>query len=313
MRTDYLGLVAFVAVADHGSFQRGAEALNISQSALSHRLRKLEEDLGTPLLIRSSREVSLTTVGQGLLPEARRILKELHDTYESVRGRGQRMRNRLTFACLPTVANACLPAVLAAFGNTHPKTGIELLDVPVVKIAESVRSGIAAFGVTIVSAELSDLRLWPLAEEEYRLLVPRDHEFARKGFVERTDLEGVTMARISTQSKNRQLLDVALGVYRDRMRWQYEVQNATTAMRLVAEGTALTILPASAILMAPANLVSVPFTDVRLSRTLGVVVRRGVPLADAASELLSMIEAQILRLHEAKEPATSTEAAKLPD
>ncbi|HIC66187.1 MAG TPA: LysR family transcriptional regulator, partial [Paracoccus sp.] len=51
MRVDYLGLEAFVAIADHGSFHRAADSLSLSQAALSHRLRKIEQDLGAALLI----------------------------------------------------------------------------------------------------------------------------------------------------------------------------------------------------------------------------------------------------------------------
>lgn len=298
MRIDYLGLVAFVSIADHGSFQRAAETLHLSQAALSHRLRKVEEDLGTPLLIRSSREVSLTPVGQSLLPEARRLLKELHDTYEAVRVRARRLRGRVYFACLPTIANSALPPVLAEFGRRRPETAIEMFDIPVSQIAERVRSGAAEFGVTIVSAELSDLRVRPLVEEDYMLVVPREHPLARKPYVRRADLEGVSMARISTQSRNRQLVDVALAPYRDLMEWHYEVQNATTAMRLVAEGAALTILPRSAIAMAPASLISIPFGDVKLSRAIGIVTRRGVPLSAAAGDLLTMIEERIAALRD---------------
>jgi len=64
MRVDYLGLEAFVAVAELGSFSRAAQRLNLTQTALSHRIRKIEEDLGTRLLVRTSREVSLTMAGQ---------------------------------------------------------------------------------------------------------------------------------------------------------------------------------------------------------------------------------------------------------
>lgn len=312
MRADYLGLVAFVSIADHGSFQRGAEALNISQAALSHRLRKLEEDLGTALLIRSSREVSLTPTGQGLLPEARRILKELHDTYESVRVGSQKLRKTLSFACLPSLFNAYLPGVVADFGRENPSVAIDAHDIAVAQINERVRSGTVAFGITIVSAELSDLRLRPLVEEEYRLVVPRNHEFVRKGHVVRADLEGRVMARIQSQSKNRQLVDVALGEHLDRMSWKYEVQHFTTAMRLVAEGEALTILPGSAFRMAADNLVALRFTDTRLYRTLGIVTRRGVPLSEPAKDLLGRIEAHLLSMHDPDGPIRAVDA-RLPD
>lgn len=293
MRIDYLGLVAFVAIADHGSFQRAAETLNLSQAALSHRLRKLEEDLGSPLLIRSSREVSLTPTGQGLLPEARRLLKELHAAYDSVRAGSRRQRVRLCFACLPSLANSVLPAAIGAFAADNPEVALELHDIPVAKIAERVRSGGAEFGLTIVSAELSDLRVRPLIEEEYRLIVPRDHALARQGHVTPAQLDGATMARISSQSRNRQLLDVALGDHAERMVWRYEVQSAATALRLVSQGLALTILPVSAYDMAPPNLVHVGFRGLRLSRTLGVVTRRGVPLSDRAGRMLAAVEARL--------------------
>ena len=310
MRIDFLGLTAFVAIADHGSFQRAADALNLSQTALSHRLRKIEEDLGAALLIRSSREVSLTPVGQELLPEARRILKELHDVYEATRGRAERHGRRLAFACLPTLANSVLPEVLAAFGAAHPGVALQLVDIPVVEVAERVRSGAVEFGVTIASAELSDLRVRPLAEEDYLLMMPEAHPLAAQDAVRRADLAGVSMVRINTQSRNRELVDVALGAHRDRMDWHYEVQSAVTALRLVAEGAGLTILPRSAGALAPDGVVARPFGDVRLSRTLGIVTRRGVPLSAPAEELLALIEARLL---DGGEPLTASGDPAHPD
>ena len=236
MRIDYLGLEAFVRIAEHGSFQRAAEALNLSQTALSHRLRKVEADLGTTLLIRSSREVSLTPAGQELLPDAQRLLKELGDRYAAVRVRGRNQARRVTFACVPTIAHAWMPPVLAAFAAEHDDAAVTLLDIPVARIAEKVQSGGAEFGVTIVSAHLRDLRVHELFDEPYVLLVPVAHPLAARKAVSRAELDGVTMARISTQSKNRQLVDDALGDVRDRARWRFEVQNAAMAIRLVAWG-----------------------------------------------------------------------------
>ncbi len=294
MRVDYLGLEAFVAIADYGSFQRAADALNLSQAALSHRLKKIEEGLGNALLTRTPREVSLTPLGQGLLPEARRLLKELQDVYESVRQSAQRQAKRLAFACLPSVANSILPKLMAELRQERPELGYEVLDIPVTRIAEAVRNGAAEFGVTIVSAELSDLRLRPLFEEDYRLFLPKDHPLAARKSVRLEDLFDKPMARISSHSKNRQLLDVAFGEARDKLRWQFEVQNAIMAQRLVSSGAALTILPHSAISMAPVSLTCLPFEDVRLVRTIGIISRRGVPLSHTATEVLARIETELL-------------------
>ena len=73
-RIDYIGIEAFVAIAQLGNFVRASAHLNLSQAALSHRIRKLEDDIGTRLLLRTTREVSLTEAGQEFLPIARRNL-----------------------------------------------------------------------------------------------------------------------------------------------------------------------------------------------------------------------------------------------
>ena len=74
MRIDFLGLEAFLSIAERGSFQRAAAHLNLSQTAISHRMRKLEEDLGLKLFARTTREVTLTRAGIDFLPKARRAL-----------------------------------------------------------------------------------------------------------------------------------------------------------------------------------------------------------------------------------------------
>jgi DNA-binding transcriptional LysR family regulator len=290
MRVDYLGLEAFVAIAEHGSFQRAAKVLALSQTALSHRLRKLEADLGAPLLLRSSREVSLTRAGQDLLPDARRLLKELFDSYGAVRARTRQRRRQLTFACLPTVAHTRMPAILTAFAKKHSDVALTLQDIPAHRIAEQVQSGDAEFGITIVSAQLPDLRVRALFDEPYELLISASHPLARRTSISRTDLAGLQMARISTQWKNRQLVDDALGDAQDAIDWRFVVQNATMAMALVATGAAVTILPESAAEYAPPGIVRKPFSDVRMCRTVGLVTRRGVPPSAIAQELIESVE-----------------------
>lgn len=294
MRVDYLGLEAFVAIAEHGSFQRAARALQLSQAALSHRLRKVEDDLGTSLLTRTSREVSLTPTGQGLLPDVRSLLKSMQETYDAVRAGARRRTQRCVIASVPTIAHSVLPEVLAGLSAEWPDTDFEVLDVPVAAISDAVRQGGAEFGLTIVSAELSDLRVRPLVDEDYQLFLRRDHPLAARRRATLADLEGAPMARIATQSKNRLLLDVAFGAVRDRLQWHFEVQSAAFALRLVATGAAMTILPVSAHAMAPGSVVAIPFEDVQLQRTIGVVSRRGAPQSYRAAEMLARIEAGLM-------------------
>ena len=75
-------LQQFIALAETGNFHRAAEQLHMAQPPLSISIRKLEEDLGTRLLHRTTRKVSLTEDGQKTLPLARKIAGDLDDFYE---------------------------------------------------------------------------------------------------------------------------------------------------------------------------------------------------------------------------------------
>jgi DNA-binding transcriptional LysR family regulator len=77
MKIDILGVQAFIAIADHGAFHRAAQALHITQTALSRRLQNLEAFLGVRLVERTTRSVSVTPIGRNFLPQARRLLTDL--------------------------------------------------------------------------------------------------------------------------------------------------------------------------------------------------------------------------------------------
>ncbi len=279
MRTDYLGLEAFVAIAELGSFNRAAAYLNLSQTALSHRIRKIEIDLGVQLLIRSTRDVLLTKEGQALLTQVQRNLAHLSEAYEGIRKRGIAKQERLAFACLPTIANYYLPTILRQFSAECPDIAIQLYDQPFARIYELVQAGEVEFGISIIGAKRWDLDIREIFNEPYVVLVRRDHPLARQKTVTRADLAGQPFVRINTQSSNRQLVHDALGEYRDAIIWRYEVQNAAMAMSLVAEGAALTVLPALTANLSRHELVGLRFSDVEISRTLGVATRRGWPLS----------------------------------
>lgn len=296
MRIDYLGFEAFVAIADCGSFKRAAAHLNVSQTALSHRIQKVEEDLGQQLLVRTTREVSLTSAGQQVLPQIRHHLSELNHIYGTMRKQGRQSNQRLAFACLPTIANYYLPAVLQQFAERHPRLMLQLFDQPVGQVIELVRAGEAEFGVTITGASHWDLEVKPLFTEPYVLLVRRDHPLAGRRAVTREDLVGEPFARIRTQHTNRKLVDDALGEYSDRMIWRYEVQNAATAMSLVAAGLAITVLPKLTTYLSQGRLVALEFEDVEMSRPMGIYTRRGVPLSEPGAELAEIISSRLSAL-----------------
>jgi DNA-binding transcriptional LysR family regulator len=291
MRIDFLGIEAFVSIADRGSFHLAAAHLNLSQTALSHRMRKLEDDLGVKLFTRTTRRLALTPAGLELLPKARRMLDDMASSYRQLQQQGRRNETRLAFGCLPTIANHYLPRVLRALARQHPDLAIQVFDNSAGEIAELVQNGEAEFGITFVSANPWDLDIKPLIKEPYVVLCLRDHPLAQQEAVAWSELEGLPLVRISRQTGNRVTIDEALGGRREAMTWRYEVQHVATAISMVQAGTGLTIVPRLAVdAMAVPGLIARPMRNPAVARTLGIIMKRGLPLSDVGQALVQLLE-----------------------
>ena len=295
MRVNYLGLEAFVAVAELGSFSRAAARLNLSQTALSHRLRKIESELGIRLLARTSREVSLTEAGQRILPQVKAQLRALDEMLGQLQDQGRQTRRRIVFGTVPTIAQYYLPGVIDDFIRAFPDIDLMVRDRPAAELIDKVRAGDVEFGITMLGAASWDLHTEPLMTEPYHLIVRHDHPFAARGSINIADLAGQDMVRIRTHSTNRDLVDAALAGVRDRIRWRYEVLNAATALSLVMAGAAVTILPRLTARLGGDQVVGLPFADVDLFRQVGVVARRGVPLSPAGQHLIALLRERMTR------------------
>jgi DNA-binding transcriptional LysR family regulator len=296
MRVDVLGLQAFISIAERGSFRAAASHLNLSQTALSHRIRKLEESLGTPLFLRTTRQVSLTAAGTTLLPRARRIFEDLGSALNEVRVDVREGDEQVTVGVLPTVAAHCMPSVIAAFARRHPGVGVRVHDNSAAEIADKVQSGEAEFGVTIVAANRWDLELKPVVKEPFVLVSHRSMPLAGAASLTWAQLQGEPLVRISAETGNRILIDDALGTRRESLIWRYEVQRVVTAVSLVRSRIGYAVVPQLALDVVDAGeLVAVPLRSPAITRTLGVVTRKDMPLRPAARDLLSLLSQALKR------------------
>ncbi|WP_170149663.1 LysR family transcriptional regulator [Rhodoplanes roseus] len=289
MRVDFLGIQAFLSIAERGNFQRAAAYLNLSQTALSHRIRKLEDDLGLKLLSRTSRPVTLTSAGMKLLPKAQATLDELSATMEELRQQGRSGQRRLSIGCLPTLAERYLPPILNRFKERHPDVAVRVHDNSATEISAMVQAGTVEFGVTIVAANSADLTVSILLKEPYVLVCASNHPLAREKAVNWDVLLRYPLIRVSPQTGNRILLDDALGSRREKLQWLYEVQHTSTAIKLAAEGVGLTILPRLAVTNIDSKVAAVPLQNPKVTRAIGIVSRAGVPMSSLADEFAQIV------------------------
>lgn len=293
MHLDLHGLEAFVAIAERGSFKAAAAHLNLTQTALSHRMRKFEDGAGVKLLLRTTRQVTLTPAGADLLPRARRILDDMTTAMQRISALTQ-AETKLAIGCLPTIAMVCLPEILAQFSQTYPDMAIRVFDSSASDIADKVQAGDAEFGVTVIAANRWGLDVKPLVREPFVLLLRRSDQLAERETLNWTEIADLPLVRISAETGNRILIDDALGARKELLNWRYEVQRITTAVALVSAGVGYAVLPQLAVrTLDVGSLATVPLTGPTVTRMLGVLTRQGQALAPAASHLLDLIKASL--------------------
>ncbi len=121
-------LEMLVAVADTGSFVRGAESVHRSSSAVSMQVKALEEALGKPLFVRSTRHVTITAEGKTLVDYGRRMLAMRDEAWASVVR--PEMKGRVTIGVPDDYAASLLPQVLGKFAVAHPRVEIRVIGLP---------------------------------------------------------------------------------------------------------------------------------------------------------------------------------------
>lgn len=288
MQIDFLGIQAFLAVAECGSFGLAAARLHLSQTAISHRMRKLEESLGVQLIVRTSRGITLTEAGDALLPRARSSVQELGASCDAVRTHGQSVSQWVAFGCLPTVAAGILEPLLQA----HATLQVRLFDSSPIEIVELVQARAAAFGVTVLRPMPDSLQVQTVALEPFVLACPPGHPLAGLKAVDWSALEAQPLIRISLASGNSMTIDDALGPMRERLQWRYEAQRTSVALQMVRGGLGLTVVPQLAVNAAD-GLAVVPIVGPEVTRMLAIVTRSGEQLrpqehsiADTAARLI---------------------------
>jgi DNA-binding transcriptional LysR family regulator len=292
MKIDTLGVQALVAVADQGAFGRAAQALHITQAALSRRIRNLEEFLGVKLVERTTRSVALTAIGLDFVPQARRLLADLEAALADIRETGRALRGDVTIACVPTVGVQFLPAIVKRYAARHPDNRIRILDHSSSEVAAVVLRREAEFGINMQADTHPDLASVPLLEDRFVLVCRDDHPLARRKRLTWRQIQGYPLILGGHEGGHRPYLDAVLQAHDLRLRGTYEVQRSSTAVGMVAKGVAAAVAPGLAVQeRGDPRLRAIPLTNPVVSRTLVLLTRRQAALSPAAQALYDMIRA----------------------
>jgi DNA-binding transcriptional LysR family regulator len=210
---DIAELRAFCAAADLGSLGRAARLLNVSQPALSKRLRTLEALAGARLLERSPRGVTLTPAGTRLYVEARKLLVQAEEVESLMAGlAGEEQPVRL--ATSHTIAEFVLPGPLVEFERKRERhLSVELVIANSLVVRELVREGRAEFGIAAVDVDAASdgvLRELPFCDDAVVVGVPAGHPWERLAAIPLEELVTTPMVMRDPSANTRRTIETAL-------------------------------------------------------------------------------------------------------
>lgn len=191
MKHELSSMKAFVILAESSSFNNAAKLLNITQPALTRRIKKMEEDLHVQLFERTTRKVTLTKAGKRLLPEARELIKKFDETLFNIRDMNAYHRGMVTLACIPTAVFYFLPLAIGKFNELYPNIKVRILEQGTNNCMESVLCNESDFGINMNNVTNSSIDFTPLVNEPFVLACRRDHPLAKKAACRMAGVSGL--------------------------------------------------------------------------------------------------------------------------
>ncbi|MDH4074413.1 MAG: LysR family transcriptional regulator, partial [Acidimicrobiia bacterium] len=241
-----------VAIVDHGGFTRAASALGLAQPSLSQSVRRLEEELGAPLLARMGRRVELTDAGESFMGPARRLLREAQRARDAVAAHAGLAAGTLDLVALASLAVDPVAGLVAAFRGRHPGVTVRMLDPSSpVHLLELVRSGRAEAGITEAEGAPPGLATVTLSSQSLVAVLPPvpDGAAGPAGPMSAPELAGQALVVTPPGTSLRTLVDrfvgaaTASGHRAATIRVAVETDQRDMLVPLVLQGAGVAVLP----------------------------------------------------------------------
>lgn len=269
----------FIALSEARNFGRAAEAMHVSQPALSVQIRELEATLGTQLVERKPRDIVLTPAGHDLLRHARRVMEEMRALKDSARWQSG-LGGRLSLGVIPTVAPYLLPVALPMLRAQNLTLELGIREALTDRLLGDLAEGRLDAALVALPAGRDDLLERPLFEDRFLLAGSAAQVAALGARAEGIRPTALDPDRLLLLEEGHCLSDQALEVCamkRAATRVDLGASSLATLCGLVAEGFGLTFLPEIALrseLSACPGLAVHRFAAPEPARQLGLVRRR---------------------------------------
>jgi len=262
-----------VAVAEHRHFGRAAEACFVSQPTLSTQVKKLEDELGVVLIERTNRQVMLTPVGERIVAQAQRVLREVNQMVDIAQAYQDPFGGEFRLGIIPTVAPYLLPKILGPMRKAFPKLKTQLTEGQTQTITRMLRDGELDAVILALPAEEDNIEQVHLYKEPFYFAASKLHPKAGRKSVRLADLEN---EQVLLLEDGHCLRDQALAICTNAHAVEntnFRATSIETLRQMVAANIGITLMPELAISPKTGPVRYLPFEGAQPHRNIGLCWR----------------------------------------
>jgi DNA-binding transcriptional LysR family regulator len=236
-------LVAFTTVLEAGGFTKAARILNLTQSALSHQIKTLEDQLGVQVFARIGKRTVLTQAGEILLTHARTVLRELADARQALLELRDPGRGRLRLSAAGYSCYLLLPRILQEFKSEYPQVELSVSADYTGEAVQHLLEGLLDVAIVVAPPPVRGLVIEPLGTDELFVIVPVTHPWAKRRRVQWSELASQVLIAYNKSSQTHQLLLHRLAKEHAALPETMEVREAEAVTEMVKLGLGIAVQP----------------------------------------------------------------------
>ena len=281
------------AVVADGSIQGAAASLGYTPSAISQHLTALQKETGLRLLQRSGRGIEPTEAGRAVAAEAARIFERLADLESLVADLRAGRVGALSVSYFASAGAVWIPPVVATIAREFPRLRLDLRLIELL----AADSGAPDVEIAVDGAEsggIAGYQVHPLLTEPYLAVVPATSALARRAQVDLAELRDETWVDNDVaRGPCRQAVLDACSTVGFSPAFHIETQDYPTAIRFVAQGMGITVIPHLGLDALPDSVVAVPIVNPTPQRSISVRVRDTAANHPATIRMLELLDERV--------------------
>ena len=282
-----------IAVADNASFTRASQQLYVAQSAISRKIKLLEEELGEPIFKRVNKKVYVTPAGQTLLRYARRIFLDMRNAKLEISEIAHLERGQLRVGAGMLACTYTLPPVLEKFKTLYPRIDLEVITAPTDVLLSKLNDNLIELGVFTLPIKHADLKVDHLTTEEMVVVTsPKHPVLSQKSKISAEELQDYPLILFPKEARTRNVLDEFFHDVGIAPRIVMEAENVALIKPLVKIDLGISIIPLRSVSeeLQRGELHCLKIIDYKLVRQVGLVYHKAEHIPKMLSELIRLFK-----------------------